>query len=170
MRYNKCMFIIALIAITCLSVFSCSVSKEDPVDDTGTGIGVHHIDVHFATDKKAGINTFCTFKATAPDGKTVQLYENRKKVSESADSKRWNVEDMRDLSVDSENGCSSMELNIQINGKDMVPLTSDVTVTIVGYVNNKRIKSQVETIPAGMKLMKIEFNTGHKEIHNALLI
>ena len=75
------------------------------------------------------------------------------------------TEDVRDISVQTEDGCGALSASITLMGPNMNNVSSDVTVTVVGYVNNKRIKTQVFTLPAGKHIMSGNFVTEDTETY-----
>lgn len=152
-------------AAVCMTLTACGGDdKEDDIPGGGaaTGIGVHRIDVQYS-DNAAGCRVMNIFYGVRKDGSMADLYENGGKLERDAMSGTWYTEELRDLSVQTEDGCGGMVATLSISGPNGRTVTSDVTVTVVGYVNGKRIKTQVFTLPAGSYTMAAGFTTGDTE-------
>lgn len=164
---RKVYLLLALVAMVTMTFTACGGDdKEDdiPVDAAGTGIGIHRIDVQYS-DNAAGCRVMNIFYGVRKDGSLGDLYENGKKLELDDQSHTWTTEEQRDLSIQTEDGCGGMVLTLGISGPNGKNVTSDVTVTVVGYVNGKRIKTQVFTLPAGSYTMAAVFATNDTEKH-----
>ena len=104
----------AMTAAVCMTLTACGGDdKEDdiPGDGAATGIGVHRIDVQYS-DNAAGCRVMNIFYGVRKDGSMADLYENGVKLERDAMSGTWYTEELRDLSVQTEDGCGGMVARI----------------------------------------------------------
>lgn len=150
-----------ILAITLAAVFTFTACGGDDDSDKGSetaNIGVHRIDIQFS-DNAAECSATTIFYGLKRDGSYATLYENGKSLPLEQSTHAWLSEEIRDFSVQTEDGCGALSASITIMGPNGKNATSDVTVTVVGYVNGKRIKTQVFTLPAGKHIMSGGFVT-----------
>lgn len=161
------LMMMAMMAIVCVTFAACGGDDDDdPGKDGATGVGVHRIDVQFSTTQASNLDCQCAFAAFIADGKTIDIYENGKIVSQGGSigiEKSANYSGIRDISVSSDKGCVTMEANMVLMTNKLIPAAADVTVTFVAYVNGNRVKTQVATLPKGKKMMTVVFGSGRKE-------
>ncbi len=154
--------VLAIMAMMTVCMFTACGDDDDNGDSGASGIGVHRIDVQFS-DNAAGCETTAAFYGLKQDGSYAALYENGRSLTTDSFTHVWLTEDMRDISVQTEDGCGALAVSITVMGPDGNNVSSDVTVTVVGYVNNKRVKTQVFTLPAGKRVMAGGFSTEDTE-------
>lgn len=156
---------IVMLAMVSIAFTACGGDDdEDNNQSSGTGIGVHRIDVQFSGNT-AECNALNIFYALKADGSYAGLYESGKALQMDATTQTWHNEEFRPISIESEDGCGATAASINVTSKTMRPISSDLTVTVVGYVNGKRIKTQVFTLPAGHTTMTGVFVTSDYELH-----
>lgn len=80
------------------------------------------------------------------------------------------TDEIRNISITTEDGCAAIIGSVNITSKTLKPIDHDVSVTMVGYVNGKRIKTQVFTLPAGKTGMSAAFSTSDTEQHDAAIL
>jgi len=151
------LMMLAMVAMTSVSFTACGGDDDD--NNENTNVGVHRIDVHF-DDNAIGCRVISTFYGRYPDGSFSNLYENGKQLPTDATSHIWYSYDIRDMSITTDDGCRAEAAIINLTTPSMRKLDHDVTVTVVGYINGKRTKSQVFTLPAGHTTMSAGFDTG----------
>lgn len=144
--------VLAMLAMMTMCMFTACGDDDDSNDNGTSNIGVHRIDVQFS-DNAAGCEISTAFYGLKPDGSFASLYENGRSLPLEPSTHVWMTEDVRDISVQTEDGCGALTASINIMGPNGNNVSSNVTVTVVGYVNNKRIKTQVFTLPAGKHIM-----------------
>ena len=154
----------SLLAVMAMCIFTACGDDDDSNDGEASNIDVHRIDVHFS-DNAEGCEASIFFYGLKPGGSFAALYENGKSLPLDSSTHTWMTEDVRDISVQTEDGCGALSASITIMGPNMNNVSSDVTVTVVGYVNNKRIKTQVFTLPAGKHIMSGSFVTEDTETY-----
>ena len=154
----------SLLAMMAMCIFTACGDDDDSTDSRTSNIGVHRIDVQFS-DNAEGCETSIFFYGLKPGGSFAALYENGKSLPLDSSTHTWMTEEVRDISVQTEDGCGALSASITIMGPNMNNVSSDVTVTVVGYVNNKRIKTQVFTLPAGTHIMSGNFVTEDTETY-----
>jgi hypothetical protein len=159
---------LAMVAMTSVLLTACG-GDDDDNNGVDTAIGVHRIDVQF-NDDAAGCSVMNYFYGLRADASYANIYENGKKLPLDASTHTWSTEEMRNLSIQTEDGCVAIVGAINITSKNLKPIDHDVTVTVVGYVNGKRIKTQVFTLPAGKTGMSGAFSTSDTEQHDAAII
>ena len=150
--------VLAIMAMMTVCMFTACGGDDDSSDSGASGIGVHRIDVQFS-DNAAGCEVITMFYGLKRDGSYAALYENGRPLPLESSTHTWMTGDIRDISVQTEDGCGALEASITVMRPDGNAVFSDVTVTAVGYVNGKRIKTQVFTLPAGKYIMSGGFVT-----------
>lgn len=155
-----------MLAMMMAAVFTfTSCGGDDEEGDNGSeseNIGVHRIDLQFSGNA-AGCSADIFFYGMKPDGSYAALYENGEALVLDKTAHAWVTKEIRDMSVQTEDGCGALMVSVTITGPNGRSVASDVTVTAVGYVNGKRVKTQVLTLPAGSFIMAGEFDTANKE-------
>lgn len=154
-----------LMAAVCMTFAACGGDSDDD-DIPGGGnaqIGVHRVDLHFdnALPQWSNVIIVCGVK---PNSNFSKLYENGKElplISMEDQNVGYVSEDVRDYSINTESGCGFIEAEVLMFSLDGKPAPHDVTVTAVGYVNDKRIYTKVFTLPAGSISLVVGFNTGN---------
>lgn len=150
--------VLVMITMMTMCMFTACGDDDDSSDSVTSNIGVHRIDVQFS-ENAVGCEATTIFYGLKPNGSYAALYENGKSLPLEPSTHTWMTEDVRDISVQTEDGCGVLSASITIMGPNGNNVSSDVTVTVVGYVNNKRIKTQVFTLPAGKHIMTGGFVT-----------
>ena len=156
-----------VVMVAALAMMFTSCSKDDGSEEPAsgkTGVGVHRVDVHFEGNI-AECNSLNIFFALQENGTYREVYENGQKLSLDETTHTWYSQQIRDFSIYTPDGCSAVCASINMTTKTMQPLSSDVTVTLVGYVNDKRIKTQVATFPAGHTGMTVVMATDDTVTH-----
>ena len=154
---------LAMVAVVTMCVFSaCGGDDDTPEGDTS--IGVHRIDIQI-NDNGTGCEVLNIFYGIRRDGSYANIYENGKKLELDAATHTWYTEEVRELSIQTEDGCGAIVASINITGPNGRNVTKDVTVSLVGYVNGKLLKSQTFTLPAGHHIMSAAFSTDTMELH-----
>ena len=151
------LMMIALMAMVAMTFSACGGSDSDDLPGTG-GVtkGVHRIDVQFS-ESAGDCSVTMGFTAYNEKGNFVKLYDNGKEVTDSDGGYKTNV--LRDISISTDDGAIGLAVAIIVAGKNMGKIKDDVTVTLVGYTNNKRVKTQTVVFPAGTKNGSITFYT-----------
>lgn len=163
----KHFFLLAMMAMVAMTFSACGGDDDDDSGkDVGTGVGVHRIDVQFSTRQTSGLDCQCVFAAYRFDKKELDIYENGKKVSQD---NVFGIENsamfkgLQDISVNSSDGCVAMVASLTLMTDRLIPAAADVTVTFVAYVNGKRVKTQVATLPKGKTMMSVDFESGYNK-------
>lgn len=153
----KSVLMMAVMMTFSQTMMSCGGDDEEDTPGGNTSIGVHRIDVQFS-ENTIGWDRQCAFFGNTPSGGYCTIYENNVKLSPEAGQIAWFTTDQRDLSIYTADGAAALTGNVMLlapgNGAD-----KDATVTMVGYVNNKRIYTRVFTLPAGKRSMSVSFTT-----------
>lgn len=161
---------LALMGCICLSTFTaCGGDDNNENKATDTAIGVHRIDVQF-NDNIVGCDVANYFYALKADASYANIYENGKQLPLDASTHTWMTDEIRNISITTEDGCAAIIGSVNITSKTLKPIDHDVSVTMVGYVNGKRIKTQVFTLPAGKTGMSTAFSTSDTEQHDAAIL
>lgn len=164
-KYISYIVMLAMLATVAMTFTACGGDDDDDSrSGSGTDIGVHRIDVQFSGNT-AECNALNIFYALKENGSYANLYEGGKALQTDATTHTWHNEEFRNLSIESEDGCGATVASINITSKNMRPISSDLTATVAGYVNGKRIKTQVFTMPAGNTSMTGVFTTSDYELH-----
>lgn len=158
---------LVMVAIVSMTFMACGGADDDEIDQT-TIIGVHRIDVEFSgnIDECMATNVFYALK---PDTSFGNIYEGGKQLQLEPTSHTWTNKEIRAISVLSEDGCVGTIAGIIVISKNSEPISSDLMVTMTGYVNNKFLKKQVFTLPAGYTSISIPFSTTDTELHDAVI-
>lgn len=162
------LMMLAMVAMTSVLLTACS-GDDDDNNGVDTAIGVHRIDVQF-NDNVAGCDVINYFYGLRADASYANIYENGKQLPLDASTHTWSTEEVRNISIQTEDGCVAIVGAINITSKNLKPIDHDVTVTVVGYVNGKRIKTQVFTLPAGKTAISAAFSTSDKELNDAAIL
>lgn len=151
------LMLIALMAMVAMTFSACGGSGNDDLPGTG-GVtkGVHRIDVQFS-ESAGNCSVTMGFTAYNEKGSFVKLYDNGKEVTDNDGGYKTNV--MRDISISTDDGAIGLAVGVYVAGKNMGKIKDDVTVTLVGYTNNKRVKTQTVVFPAGTRNGSITFYT-----------
>lgn len=165
--YNLLMM--AALAMVSMTFTSCGGDDDDDNKVTDTAIGVHRIDVEF-NDNVVGCDVLNIFYGLRADGSFANIYESGKQLTLDASTHTWSTDEVRSVSIQTEDGCAAIVGAINITSKNLMPIDHDVSVTVVGYVNGKRIKTQVFTLPAGKTGMSGAFATSDTELHDAAIL
>jgi len=156
-QFLKCS-VLALMALLTMSVFTaCGGDDDDTPGGSSEFIGVHRMDVEFNGNFE-GLKVETMFEGVKADGRPADLYENGK-VLEGNKDKVWASEEVRSFSVQTEDNCGAIVASVLILTDDGLPITSDVSVTMVGYINNKRVATKVFTLPAGKRVLSVVLTT-----------
>ena len=71
----------------------------------------------------------------------------------------WYTEDIRDISVQTEDDYDTIVVDISAWPKNFTEAKEDYTITCVEYINNKRVYTRPFTLPKGKKSIGIGFST-----------
>lgn len=159
------LFMMVALAMVTTTFTACGGDDEDDNNGRSTTIGVHRIDVHF-DDNIGRCHAISIFYGLREDGSFSNLYENGTQLPLDATSHTWYSEEIRDFSISTEDKCGAIVASINVTTPNMIPLDKDVTVTTVGYINGKRLKSQVFTLPAGRTSMTAIMTTSDDKLES----
>lgn len=162
------LMMLAMVAMTSVSFTACG-GDDDDNNGVDTAIGFHRIDVQFSDDA-AGCSVINYFYGLRADASYANIYENGKLLPLDGSTHTWSTDEVRNISIQTEDGCVAIVGAINITSKNLKPIDHDVTVTVVGYVNGKRIKTQVFTLPAGKTAISAAFSTSDKELNDAAIL
>ncbi len=132
-------------------------------------IGVHRVDIQFS-ENITGCEVLNIFYGLRADGNFSNLYEGGKQLTLDDRTHTWYTEEARPISIQTEDGCGAVVAAITITTPNVRPLTYDITVTAVGFVDGKQIKTQVFTLPAGHTTMSAALSTDDTELHDEAII
>ena len=151
---------LAMIVAAMFTFTACGGDDEEPDYYAGgsANIGIHRIDIQFS-ENAAGCISSVILYGLKKDGSYAPLYEGGKSLALDPTTHTWMTDEIRNISVQTDDGCGALSASIVIMGPNGKNVSSDVTITAVGYVNNKRIKTQVFTLPAGKHIMSGGFVT-----------
>jgi hypothetical protein len=157
-RVNSIKYLMmVMMATVCVSFSACGGDdKDDDLPEGSSYVGIHRIDVQFS-DNATGLLSTAIFNGIKPNGSWVSLYENGKSLDLGTYG-TWTTNEIRPISVETENGCVELSVSIVLMSKG-VAASSDVSVTTIGYINNKKIATKVFTLPAGKKTLSLGFST-----------
>lgn len=167
-RFLTCLMVLPMVLMALMTLTACG-GDDDDNNGIDTAIGVHRIDVQF-NDNVAGCDVINYFYGLRADASFANIYENGKQLPLDRSTHTWSTDEVRDISIQTEDGCAAIVGAINITSKNLKPINHDVTVTVVGYVNGKRIKTQVFTLPAGKTAMSAAFSTSDKELNDAAIL
>lgn len=156
-RIYSVLLLMAISFMTTAVFTSCGGDDDLPGGDSTSG--VHRIDIQFSDDNAAKWKTTTIFYGMKSNSNYSLLYENGKQLPSTGNTYTWATDEMRDISVQTENGSVAVIVSVIIRTFDMNPSDSDITVTFVGYVNNKKIAMRSYTLPAGKMILTAEFST-----------
>lgn len=149
-----------LVASVCVTSFtSCGGNDDDDPIAGNPNIGVHRIDVQFDGNFQGKWTAINVFVGVKQDGQITGLYENGKALDINSRVNNWTSTQIRDYSISTENGAAALTATVMLSAPYNVVTTEDVSITMVGYINNKRIYTQVFTLPAGKSIMTVNFST-----------
>lgn len=157
---SKIMMLMAL-AIVCVTSFT-SCGGDDDNDLPGgkdLTVGVHRIDVQFDGNFQGKWTAINSFYAIKPDGTFTGLYENGKALDINSHTNTWTSTEIRDFSISTENGAAAIAGSVMLSAPYGSAATNDINITMVGYINNKRVYTRVFTLPAGSSIIVISFST-----------
>lgn len=154
-RIFSSLFMMAALAMVAMTIAACG-GDDDDNNGVDNKIGVHRIDIHYDNAEECEVMT--GFYGIKADGNTSQLYEGGKQLP-TDEANTWTSEELRDYSVSTEENSASLNVAISVSSPNLVPIDKDITVTIVSYINNKRVSTQVFTLPAGHKVLTASWST-----------
>ena len=162
MRIFKSAMMVVLMSVVVASLTACGGDDGEDVPGTESGsemnAGVHRVDVQFSGDTSK-CDLTCTFYGMGADGKWVKVYENGKLLTPQYGSMElgiFEIKEFRDISVQTENKCIGFNVTISIFSQEDA-VAEDIKVTMVGYIDDKQINTQVFTLPAGKRTMLATF-------------
>lgn len=167
-NFFTALMMLAMVAMVSTTFTACG-GDDDDNNGVDTAIGVHRIDVQF-NDNVGGCDVASYFYGLKADASFANIYENGKQLPLDESTHTWMTDEVRNISVTTEDGCVAIVGSITITSKTLKPIDHDVSVTIVGYVNGKRIKTQVFTLPAGKTGMSTVFSTSDTEQHEGAIL
>lgn len=157
-RIYSVLLLMAIAFTTSVVFTSCGDDDDDLPGGDGT-TGVHRIDIQFSDNNTAKWKATTIFYGMKSNGSYSSLYENDKQLPATGSTHTWSTDEMRNISVQTENGSRAVIASIIIQTVNIKPAESDVTVTFVGYVNNKRIATRSYTLPVGKRILTADFST-----------
>lgn len=162
MVFGKLMMI-AMAVMVSMTFSACSGSgsgsdgdDDDIVASSGKkpAKGVYRVDMTFS-DNAGDSKTNLLFSAHDENIKRCKIYENGKMVS--ADGS-YLLSEPRNTSIYSEDNCMYFGMQGTVSAKNTgEKIKSEVTITLTGYCNDKKIKSQKIVIPAGISYATLVF-------------
>ncbi len=155
--YFKSVMMMVVMTVFATSMVSCGGDDDDDVPGGNAMVGVHRIDIQFS-ENTLDWNRQCAFHGFNPDGSYSTLYEDGTVLSPKTGRVAWTTEDRRDVSVYSDNNTIAMLASVVLIAPNEGS-SADATVTLVGYVNNKRIYTKVYTLPAGKRALSVSLTT-----------
>jgi len=160
----KSVLMMMAMSIVCGTFFtSCGGNDDEDSPDGGGGsttIGVHRIDVQIDGKTNSDWLFGISFLGMTADGKFTGLYENGKKLADDSQVNTWATDVIRDFSVSTDKNAATMVGTVTLGAPVGSKAAENVTITMVGYVNNNRIYTRVFTLPAGKSNINISFSTG----------
>lgn len=155
---------IAALAMVTITFTACGGDDNDDITGGDTSVGVHRVDIQFSSSAvHSSVGTYIYgMKAGSSMSNiiTSNLYENGQQLPLDATTHLWECNAIRDISVKTESGCVGIMASVILMAKWGVSATpEDITITCVGYVNDKRMYTKVYTLPAGKKTISISFST-----------
>lgn len=161
MKKNTVLNLLMMMAlsIVCITSFtSCGGNDDDPIGGD-PNIGVHRIDMQFDGNFQGKWTAINVFVGVKQNGQVTGLYENGKVLDINSRVNNWTSTQIRDYSISTENGAAALTATVMLSAPYNVVTTEDVNITMVGYINNKRIYTQVFTLPAGKSIITVNFST-----------
>ena len=158
------LFMMVALAMVTTTFTACGGDDDDDIPGGDTSVGVHRVDIQFSSNaSQYNVSTYIYgMKASSSIGNVVtsNLYENGQQLPLDATTHLWECYETRDISVKTESGCVGIVASvILMNQYGTASVSEDVTITCVGYVNDKRMYTKVYTLPAGKKTISIAFST-----------
>lgn len=148
------------LAIVCGTTFtSCGGDDDDDPIGGNTTIGVHRIDVQFDGNFNGKWSAVNVFYAMNPDGTFTGLYENGQALDINSHTNAWTSTEIRDFSISTTNGAAAIAGTVLLSAPYGFTAAEDINITMVGYINNKRVYTRVFTLPAGSSIIAISFST-----------
>ena len=155
--YFKSVMMMVVMAAFAASMVSCGGNDDDDVPGGDSMVGVHRIDIQFS-ENTLEWNRQCSFYGYNPGGGYCTLYENGEVLTPKSGRTAWTTEDRRDVSVTSDNNTIALTSSVVLIAPEG-GAPADATVTVVGYVNNKRISTKSYTLPKGKRALSVSFAT-----------
>ena len=157
------LMMLVMVALTSVSFTACG-GDDDDNNGVDTAIGVHRVDIQFSSSAvHSSVGTYIYgLKAGSSMNNIVtsNLYENGQQLPLDATTHIWECNTVRDISVKTENGCVGIMASVVLMAQwGVSAMPEDITITCVGYVNDKRMYTKVYTLPAGKKTISISFST-----------
>ena len=158
-KYISFLLVTMLTMVTTCLFTSCGGNDDDDPIAGNPNIGVHRIDVQFDGNFQGKWTAINVFVGVKQDGQITGLYENGKALEINSRINNWTSTQIRDYSISTENNAAALTATVMLSAPYNVVTTEDVNITMVGYINNKRIYTQVFTLPAGKSIMTVNFST-----------
>lgn len=158
-KYISFLLVTMLTMVTTCLFTSCGGNDDDDPIAGSPNIGVHRIDVQFDGNFQGKWTAINVFVGVKQDGQITGLYENGKALDINSRVNNWTSTQIRDYSISTENNAAALTATVMLSAPYNVVTTEDVNITMVGYINNKRIYTQVFTLPAGKSIMTVNFST-----------
>lgn len=158
-KYISFLLVTMLTMVTTCLFTSCGGNDDDDPIAGSPNIGVHRIDVQFDGNFQGKWTAINVFVGVKQDGQITGLYENGKALEINSRINNWTSTQIRDYSISTENNAAALTATVMLSAPYNVVTTEDVNITMVGYINNKRIYTQVFTLPAGKSIMTVNFST-----------
>lgn len=158
-KYISFLLVTMLTMVTTCLFTSCGGNDDDDPIAGNPNIGVHRIDVQFDGNFQGKWTAINVFVGVKQDGQITGLYEKGKALDINSRINNWTSTQIRDYSISTENGAAALTATVMLSAPYNVVTTEDVNITMVGYINNKRIYTQVFTLPAGKSIMTVNFST-----------
>jgi len=158
-KYISFLLVTMLTMVTTCLFTSCGGNDDDDPIAGDQNIGVHRIDVQFDGNFQGKWTAINVFVGVKQDGQITGLYENGKALDINSRVNNWTSTQIRDYSISTEDNAAALTATVMLSAPYNVVTTEDVNITMVGYVNNKRIYTQVFTLPAGKSIMTVNFST-----------
>jgi len=161
------LFMAAVAVVLSMTLAACgddgagsSQSSSIPSDgeESNVLLGVHRIDVEYSGNT-SGSDVTSTIYALKADATPSALFSNGNKMNLDEVTHSWKGENFESVSVQSEDNCRIAAISVIISSRNLAPVTSEVTATVSGYVNNKLIKRETFTLPVGKSSLGFVFNT-----------
>ena len=157
-KYINFLLVTMLTIVTTCLFTSCGGDDDEPIGGD-PNIGVHRIDVQFDGNFQGKWTAINVFVGVKQNGQITGLYENGEALDINSRLNNWTSTQIRDYSISTEDGAAALTATVMLSAPYNVVTTEDVNITMVGYINNKRIYTQVFTLPAGKSIMTVNFST-----------
>ena len=149
-KYINFLLVTMLTIVTTCLFTSCGGDDDEPIGGD-PNIGVHRIDIQFDGNFQGKWTAINVFVGVKQNGQITGLYENGKALDINSRINNWTSTQIRDYSISTENNAAALTATVM--------LSAPYNVVTVGYINNKRIYTQVFTLPAGKSIMTVNFST-----------